>query len=157
MDTVKELRDSDQITVGASRMDIQPATLFRPIKLTRKADVLQRLKNAQLVSSDYDVETSLKSVADDLFRIGSGYRFDVPKTLVLFVNGPPPKDPLSASEAVKRLLDRNIKVMVIGVGKKIKPSDVLVLVDGDKDLVRLVKDSKDRNDLDKTDIVKPST
>jgi len=123
MDTVNELTNSDKISVGASRMDIQPITLFRPIKLTRKKDVLNRLKNAQLVSSNYDVEASLKFVADDLFRLGTGYRFNVPKILILFVNGP--QDALPANEAVKKLLENNVKVVTIGVGRKVTEADLL--------------------------------
>jgi len=154
MDTVNELTNSDKISVGASRMDIQPITLFRPIKLTRKKDVLNRLKNAQLVSSNYDVEASLKFVADDLFRLGTGYRFNVPKILILFVNGP--QDALPANEAVKKLLENNVKVVTIGVGRKVTEADLLPLVDGDKDQVRIVKDRNNLNDLDKTEITKPS-
>ena len=141
METVRKLPLSYQVNFGSVRMENRPVTLFELTPTRKQAEIIETLRSSILTSrQNFDLKTSLDYITENVLKLGTGYRFDVPKTLVLFLNKAP-SDLVTGSKAIATLLDNgNIKIVVVGVGVEITEADLLVLVNGDKDMVRMVKE-----------------
>ena len=146
MNTVRKFPSSYQTYFAGVRMkNPRPATLLELTPTQKQGEIIEALRSSILTTSgnNYDLETSLNYITNNILRIGTGYRYEVPKTLILFVNKAP-KDLVTSSKAVANLLrdNSNVKVVVVGVGKEITEAELLALVNGDKDTIKMVKDKK---------------
>ena len=74
------------------------------------------------------IDRALQSAADHLF---SGGRPDVPQTLVLITDGRQSGDPdsLPLSEAVKKLRNKKIKIVFVGIGADVDRRELKLLAD----------------------------
>ena len=126
-------------------MEQRPVTLFPLTPTQKQTEIVQSLESSILTSqTSFDLQRQFEHIADNILRLGTGYRLDVPKTLVLFINKPR-SDLTASSKAVATLQQKGVKLIVVGVGDGVTDIDLLPLVDGDKDIIRNVK-AQDKTD-----------
>lgn len=121
-------------------MDRKPKILFDMDEKMTKDSILSQIKSPQIVSSTFQVNPAIEMITDDMLRLGTDYRKSVPKTLVILTNQP---QDVSAEPEIKDLLEKGIKVVAIGIGNKISPSDLLMLTGGKPSLIQVVNKEGD--------------
>ena len=151
MAIVNQLAENDKVSVGAVRMEDRPVTLFDLVSTKQKNTIFSNLKSAKLSSISYDMRTSLPFIADKVFKLNTDFHFDIPKTLVLFVNQP---QDVFVEKKIKELLDNGVKIIAIGVGNKVQLADLLLLVNGNRDMIRIIKTKDDNTDETGVDVIK---
>lgn len=134
----------------------RPVTLSELTPTQKQGEIIETLRSSILATSaskDFDLEKSLDYITENILKAGTGYRYNVPKTLVLFVNKAP-SDLVAGSKAITDLLrdNNNMKVVVVGVGDEVTEPELLVLVNGDKDMVKVVKEKPKQNTEDVLDV-----
>lgn len=157
MDTVQKFPLSYETNFASVRMqNPRPVTLSELTPTQKQGEIIETLRSSILATSaskDFDLEKSLDYITENILKAGTGYRYNVPKTLVLFVNKAP-SDLVAGSKAITDLLrdNNNMKVVVVGVGDEVTEPELLVLVNGDKDMVKVVKEKPKQNTEDVLDV-----
>ena len=150
MEITNQMKESDKISIGSVRMEDIPVTLFDLTSTKRKSDILSRLKSAKLSSASFDVRDSLSYISANVFKLDDGDRFQIPKTLVIFVNQP---QNAIISQDINALLEQNVQIIVVGVGERVTEAYLLVLVNGNRDMIRLIPTLNDLSQLIKIEVV----
>lgn len=89
-----------------------------------------------LMKSTTRIDKALKTAYDEMFNERNGMRVRVPKVLVLLTDGEQTKDAdaVAPSKVVQKFHDAGIKVIVVGIGRSVKPSELRSLVRAERDL-----------------------
>ena len=111
-----------------------------------------------LMKSTTRIDKALKTAYDEMFNERNGMRVRVPKVLVLLTDGEQTKDrdAVAPSKVVQRFHDAGIKVVVVGIGRSVNPSELRTLVRAEKDLF-LAKDFDQLKSLDFVDSITGTT
>ena len=94
-----------------------------------------------LMKSTTRIDKALNTAFSEMFNEKNGMRVNVPKVLVLLTDGEQTKDPdaVPPSRVVQKFHDAGIKVVVIGIGRSVNPTELRSLVRAERDLY-LAKD-----------------
>lgn len=121
-------------------MDKKPITLLDMNEKPSKQQILNILRSPRIIANAYQVKPAIEEISNDMLKLGTGYRDKVPKTLFILTNQP---QDISVEKEIKKLSEKNIKIVAIGLGSKISPSDLVMLTGGKPDLVQVLTKEDD--------------
>lgn len=117
-------------------------------QFTDKVSLKNALEQIVIPSDGNRIERVLEKIHDEVFQIGTGYRQEIPKTILLFTTKRPEVNP---GPAAQRLLRAGVKIVVVGVGVDLKLPDLHSITGGQDDHIVIIQDDDDLDiDIDVT-------
>ena len=140
------------VSLGALKFDEKATILIDINTRLTKADILSRLSVSNIVSNKYQIEPALQTISDDIMKIDRDQ--GVAKTMVIFTNEP---QDITVAKAIKSLSSKGVKVVAIGVGDRVKQSDISLLAGGKDGLSYILTDKDDMTNSKIKEVITPGT
>ena len=162
-DFVKSVADTVGISEKGSHVGVVLFSYFAELRIkftdfSSAGDFKKAVDGLPLMKSTTRIDRALMTAYNEMFNERNGMRVTVPKILVLLTDGEQTKggDAIPPEQVVQKFHDADIKVIVIGIGAKVKPAELKALVKSKEDLY-LAKDFEQLKSGDFVDRISGST
>lgn len=115
--------------IGAIMNQEQPSIAIKLGDALTRDFFVRSLRAIQNENTGFDLNKALQIARTNLFSTDNGARFDVPKSLVVFVNGKTDGDPSGLAMQAKALQQVGIKIILIGLKDDSDPNVFEDIVD----------------------------
>lgn len=114
----------EKVTMGAVKYGSTVAEISQLGQFTTNPEFLSHLSRHPISSIGNNLKKALQYISDNIFKVGTGTYFNIPKFIIVITNQLPNKD----VKQTLRLLQKNgIKVVMFALGADIRKSDLLKL------------------------------
>ena len=133
---------SENVTMGFVKYGSSVMEISQLGQFTTNEDILSYLARQPISSTGNDLKKALQYISDNIFKVGFGTYFNIPKFIVVITNQLPNKD----VKQTLRLLQKNgVKVVMFALGVDIRKSDLIQLA---VDSGHVVNNDSNLDDID---------